>query len=64
MRDAAGVDIDRARAALAAAQHDVGAALVVLLAGMDGDAARERLALAGSVRAAVGGPGPGGEPSA
>jgi N-acetylmuramic acid 6-phosphate etherase len=64
VRDAAGVDIDRARAALVAAQHDVGAALVVLLAGMDGDAARERLAVAGSVRAAVGGPGPGGEPSA
>ena len=54
VRDAAGVDIDRAREALAAAHDDVGAALVVLLAGLDGDAARARLAAAGSVRAAVG----------
>jgi N-acetylmuramic acid 6-phosphate etherase len=59
VRDAAGVDIARARAALAAAHDDVGAALVVLLAGLDGDAARERLAVAGSVRAAVVGPGTG-----
>ena len=69
VRDAAGVDIIRARAALVAARHDVGAALVVLLGGLDGDAARERLAAAGSVRAAVGGPGadpgtaPAGEPT-
>ncbi len=59
VRDAAGVDIARAREALVAAHDDVGAALVVLLAGLDGDAARERLAAAGSVRAAVGGAEPG-----
>jgi N-acetylmuramic acid 6-phosphate etherase len=53
VRDAAGVDIDRARDALAAAHHDVATALVVLLAGLDGDAARARLVSAGSVRAAV-----------
>ena len=64
VRDAAGVDIARAREALAAAHDDVGAALVVLLAGLDGDAARRRLAVAGSVRAAVGGPpAPEGEPT-
>ncbi len=55
VRDAAGVDITLAREALASARNDVGAALVVLLAGLDGDAARERLAAAGSVRAAVAG---------
>ena len=59
VRDAAGVDIARAREALVAAHDDVGTALVVLLGGLDGDSARERLAGAGSVRAAVGGPGAG-----
>ncbi|NMO90570.1 N-acetylmuramic acid 6-phosphate etherase [Actinomycetospora sp. TBRC 11914] len=53
VRDATGVDIARAREALAAAHDDVATALVVLLAGLDGEAARARLAAAGSVRAAV-----------
>ena len=53
VRDATGVDIGLAREALAAAQGDVAAALVVLLAGLDGEAARARLTAAGSVRAAV-----------
>ncbi|MCD2196623.1 N-acetylmuramic acid 6-phosphate etherase [Actinomycetospora endophytica] len=51
--DAAGVDIGLARAALADAHDDVATALVALLAGLDGDSARARLAAAGSVRAAV-----------
>jgi N-acetylmuramic acid 6-phosphate etherase len=55
VRDATGVDIARAREALAAAHDDVAAALVVLLAGLDGEAARARLVAAGSVRAAVDG---------
>lgn len=55
VRDAAGVDEDTARAALVAAGDDVAAAVVALLAGLDSPAARERLASAGSVRAAVAG---------
>lgn len=54
VRDAAGVDIGLARQALADAHDDVATALVVLLAGLDGESARARLATAGSVRAAVG----------
>nr|WP_281376419.1 N-acetylmuramic acid 6-phosphate etherase [Actinomycetospora corticicola] len=53
VRDAAGVDDDTARAALTAAGDDVAAAVVALLAGLDSPGARERLATAGSVRAAV-----------
>ncbi|MDL5156697.1 N-acetylmuramic acid 6-phosphate etherase [Actinomycetospora termitidis] len=55
VRDATGVDADEARAALAAAGDDVATAVVALLAGLDGAAARDRLATAGSVRAAVSG---------
>ncbi|HEY2220454.1 N-acetylmuramic acid 6-phosphate etherase [Actinomycetospora sp.] len=54
VRDAAGVDISLAREALVDAHDDVATALVALLAGLDGDAARARLAATGSVRAAVG----------
>jgi N-acetylmuramic acid 6-phosphate etherase len=53
VRDATGVDITLAREALAGTHDDVGAALVALLAGLDGDTARARLAAAGSVRAAI-----------
>ncbi|MEJ2870650.1 N-acetylmuramic acid 6-phosphate etherase [Actinomycetospora sp. OC33-EN08] len=53
VRDATGVDLVTARAALAAAGDDVAAAVVALLAGLDDATARDRLATAGSVRAAV-----------
>jgi N-acetylmuramic acid 6-phosphate etherase len=50
---AAGCDEERARAALAGAGDDIEVALVMLLAGVDGAVARERLAVAGSVREAA-----------
>jgi N-acetylmuramic acid 6-phosphate etherase len=50
---AAGCDDERARAALAGAGDEIEVALVMLLAGVDAAAARERLAVAGSVREAA-----------
>jgi N-acetylmuramic acid 6-phosphate etherase len=50
---AAGCDDERARAALAGAGDEIEVALVMLLAGVDAPAARERLAVAGSVREAA-----------
>ena len=55
VQDAAGVSVERARSALAAADGEVATALVALLAGVDGVEARRRLAAAGSVRAAIDG---------
>ena len=50
---AAGCDDERARAALAGAGDEIEVALVMLLAGVDAAAARERLTAAGSVREAA-----------
>jgi N-acetylmuramic acid 6-phosphate etherase len=50
---AAGCDEHRARAAIAAAGDDLEVALVMLLAGLEARAARERLRAAGSVREAA-----------
>jgi N-acetylmuramic acid 6-phosphate etherase len=50
---AAGCDEERARAALAGAGDEIEVALVMLLAGVEAAAARERLATAGSVREAA-----------
>jgi N-acetylmuramic acid 6-phosphate etherase len=50
---AAGCDDASARAALAGAGDELEVALVMLLAGVEAPAARERLAVAGSVREAA-----------
>ena len=54
VRDAAGVDEQVAADSLAAADGSVPVALVMVLAGLDVGPARERLAVAGSVRGALG----------